>query len=89
VLGLTRALARQLAPEVWVNAIAPGEARTETTFVHYNPETLARKIAGVPAQRWAEPGEYALFVRYLLSPAARLVTGQVLSPNGGEVIAGG
>jgi 3-oxoacyl-[acyl-carrier protein] reductase len=89
VLGLTRALARQLAPEVRVNAIAPGGARTETTLAHYDPETLARKIAGVPAQRWAEPGEYALFVRYLLSPAARLVTGQVLSPNGGEVIAGG
>ncbi|HZU15964.1 MAG TPA: SDR family oxidoreductase [Candidatus Dormibacteraeota bacterium] len=89
VLGLTRALARQLAPEVRVNAIAPGGARTETTLSHYDPETLARKIAGVPAQRWAEPAEYSLFVRYLLSPAARLVTGQVLSPNGGEVIAGG
>lgn len=87
VIGLTRALAHRLAPDVRVNAIAPGGARTEATLRKYDPELLERKIAGVPAGRWAEPEEYATFARFLISSLAEGVSGQVLSPNGGEVIA--
>ncbi|HEX6447401.1 MAG TPA: SDR family oxidoreductase [Streptosporangiales bacterium] len=86
VIGVTRASAHLLAPRVRVNAIAPGGARTEVTLAKYSPELLERKIAGVPAGRWAEPREYAVFSRYLLSRRSAGVTGQVLSPNGGEVI---
>lgn len=89
VIGLTRAFALRLAPHVRVNAIAPGGARTEVTLAKYSPELLERKIAGVPAGRWAEPREYAVFSRYLLSRRSAGVTGQVLSPNGGEVIGQG
>jgi 3-oxoacyl-[acyl-carrier protein] reductase len=87
VVGLTRALAHLLAPDVRVNAIAPGGARTAATLRKYDAELLERKIAGVPAGRWAEPEEYAAFVRHLLSARAEGISGQVFSPNGGEVIA--
>jgi 3-oxoacyl-[acyl-carrier protein] reductase len=49
---------------------------------------MAAKVARVPLGRYAEPREVSYAVAFLASPEADFITGQVLSPNGGEVIVG-
>ena len=53
-----------------------------------NSEILKAKEAKVPLKRYCEPVEIAYAVAYLASPESDFVTGQVISPNGGEVIVG-
>lgn len=83
VIGLTQTLARELSrSRITVNAIAPGFVDTE--MVAAIPERVKEKIlSGIPASRLARPEEIAAAVRYLASPAAAYVTGQVLAVNGG------
>ena len=83
LVGLTRALALELAPRVRVNAIAPGLTGSEMTRAM--PERVLDKlIAASPMRRMAEPGEIADAVAALLSPAMSYVTGQVLLACGGR-----
>lgn len=86
VIGLTRALAREFAPAIRVNAIAPGPVATAML----SPETmsaswLAKELA-IPQQRFAEPDEIAATVLFLASDLSRFYCGQVLGPNGGSVM---
>ncbi len=76
---LTRALARELAPEVRVNAVAPGAILWPPEM----PEALRRTILGrIPLQRTGDPADIAQAVRYLAG--APYVTGQVLRVDGGR-----
>lgn len=87
VIGMTRALARELAPLVRVNAVAPGAVNTAMVAPeHMSAESLAQELA-VPQGRIAEPQEVAATVVFLASELARFYCGQVLSPNGGSVMA--
>jgi 3-oxoacyl-[acyl-carrier protein] reductase len=90
LLGLTKAWAKELAPwNIMVNAIAPGGVITEMVLSQPDIETkMAVKVARVPLGRYAEPREISYAVAFLASPEADFITGQVLSPNGGEVIVG-
>jgi 3-oxoacyl-[acyl-carrier protein] reductase len=90
LLGLTKAWAKELAPwNIHVNAVAPGGVLTEMVLSQPDVEAkMAGKIARVPLGRYAEPREIAYTVAFLASPAADFITGQVISPNGGEVIVG-
>lgn len=73
----TRLLARDLAPRIRVNAVAPG-----LTLPKEGEEAMfERLIAKLPLQHPSEPEEIAQAVAYLLS--APSVTGQVLAVNGG------
>lgn len=83
VIGFTQTLARELIRHhITVNAIAPGFV--DTDMVATIPDRVKEKIlAGVPAARLAKPEEIAAAVRYLVSPDAGYVTGQVLAVNGG------
>jgi 3-oxoacyl-[acyl-carrier protein] reductase len=86
LVGLTRALALELAPRVRVNAIAPGLTGSEMTRAM--PERVLDKlIAASPMRRVAEPAEIADAVAALLSPAMSYVTGQVLLACGGRSLA--
>ncbi len=86
VIGLTRALAREVAPTVRVNAVAPGAVRTAMVSpAHMSAESLAQELA-VPLRRIAEPHEIAATVVFLASDLARFYCGQVLGPNGGSVM---
>jgi 3-oxoacyl-[acyl-carrier protein] reductase len=82
IIGLTRAMALELAPfGIRVNAIAPGP--TDTTMLDgrwRNPEYLA----SIPLGRFGTPDELASSIVGLAE--ATWTTGQVLSPNGGIVI---
>ncbi len=85
VVNLTRALAVEWAPNnVRVNAIAPTWVRTD--FIKPltdNPELLAKMEAMTPLHRIADVEDVVGGVLYLLSPAARMVTGHTLAIDGG------
>jgi 3-oxoacyl-[acyl-carrier protein] reductase len=89
LLGFTKAWAKELAPwNIHVNAVAPGGVKSGGPIKLDSAETLKAKEARVPLKRYCEPVEIAYAVAYLASPEADFVTGQVISPNGGEVIVG-
>ena len=86
LVGMTRALARQLAPRTRVNAIAPGFTDTEMTRAV--PEaTWDRIVSAVPMKRAGRPTEIAEVAAFLASAASSYVTGQVLFVCGGRSIA--
>jgi NAD(P)-dependent dehydrogenase (short-subunit alcohol dehydrogenase family) len=86
LVGMTRALALQLAPNVRVNAIAPSLTASEMTKAM--PEkVLDKMIASIPLGRMAEPEEIAETIVALVSPSAAYVTGQVLVACGGRSLA--
>jgi NAD(P)-dependent dehydrogenase (short-subunit alcohol dehydrogenase family) len=86
LVGLTRALALELAPRVRVNAIAPSLTATEMTLAM--PEQVrAKMIASIPMGRMGEPHEIAETVAALASPATAYVTGQVVVACGGRSLA--
>jgi 3-oxoacyl-[acyl-carrier protein] reductase len=90
LLGLTKAWARELAPwNIHVNAVAPGGVLTDMVLQQPNIETrMAEKIKLVPLGRYADPSEIAATVAFLASSEADFITGQVISPNGGQTIVG-
>ncbi|WP_028060080.1 SDR family oxidoreductase [Candidatus Solirubrobacter pratensis] len=86
LVGMTRALALQLAPRVRVNAIAPSLTASEMTMAM--PEkVLAKMVASIPMGRMGEPSEIAETVAALASPAMAYVTGQVVVACGGRSLA--
>jgi NAD(P)-dependent dehydrogenase (short-subunit alcohol dehydrogenase family) len=86
LVGMTRALALELAPRVRVNAVAPSLTASEMTMAM--PEKVrAKMIASIPMGRMGEPHEIAETVAALASPAMAYVTGQVVVACGGRSLA--
>ena len=95
VAALTRVLANELGPAgIRVNAVAPGVTLTPFSTRHFagddgqvdeerRREWLATMAAKSPLGVVGEPIDQALLVAYLVSDAARFVTGQVVRANGG------
>jgi len=89
LLGLTKAWAKELAPwNIHVNAVAPGGVRSGGPMKLDDSLTLKAKEEQVPLKRYCQPIEISYAVTYLASPEADFVTGQVISPNGGQTIVG-
>jgi 2-hydroxycyclohexanecarboxyl-CoA dehydrogenase len=83
VIGLSKALARELAPTVRVNSVAPGPTDTPLlTDLWRSPGYLAT----LPVRRLSTAAEIAAAVAFLASDEAGFFTGQVVSPNAGTVI---
>ncbi len=81
VIGLTKALAKELAPSgITVNAVAPGAIDTDMMKC-YTEDELRDFVSEIPMGRLGKPEEVAEGVMYLLS--ADYVTGQILSIRGG------
>ena len=86
LVGMTRALALQLAPKVRVNAVAPSLTASEMTLAM--PEkVLSKMIASIPMGRMGEPEEIAGTVAALASKDMAYVTGQVVVACGGRSLA--
>ena len=78
--GATRALARELGRYgITVNAVAPGLIDTDML----PPGMLDATLHDIPLGRVGTPDDVAAAVRYLVSPGAAYVSGQVLGVNGG------
>lgn len=89
LLGLTRAWAKEFAPwNIHVNSVSPGGVRSGGPKKLDTEELLRQKEAKVPLKRYCEPVEMAYAVAFLASSEADFITGQNLSPNGGETIVG-
>ncbi|WP_158926479.1 SDR family NAD(P)-dependent oxidoreductase [Acidisphaera sp. S103] len=82
IVGLTRALSRKLAPDVLVNAIAPGliETKMAAPVVAERGEAYMQEI---PLKRIGKPSEVASVIRFLCSPDASYITGQTITVDGG------
>jgi 2,3-dihydro-2,3-dihydroxybenzoate dehydrogenase len=98
VIQLTRTLALELAEHgIRVNAVCPGTVNTallKQAQAQDGPEVLRHRIygstdtfrPGIPLRQIAEPEDVAAMILFLLSPAARHMTGQSIYVDGGESI---
>src|SRR5262249_13157760 len=84
LLGLTRALARELGPTgIAVNAVAPGLTRTEKAAADLPPENFEAILEDQAIKRTIEPTDIAGAVAFLASDDAAMITGQALRVDGG------
>jgi 3-oxoacyl-[acyl-carrier protein] reductase/pteridine reductase len=83
LLALTRQLALEFAPQVRVNAVAPGPVLPPP---HYSPEKIARAAERTLLGRWGSPADVVGAVLFLIQ--ADYITGDTITVDGGERIAG-
>ena len=83
VLGLTRGLAKELAPTIMVNAICPGAIRTDLTeqLMLARYEQIRQTI---PLKRIGTPDDIAVVVEFLATLDPCFITGEVLDVDGGQ-----
>jgi 3-oxoacyl-[acyl-carrier protein] reductase len=84
VMAFSKSLALSLAPEVRVHCLAPGWIRT-SWGQGASEAWRERVLRETPLRCWGLPEDVAATVRWLASPAARYLTGQVIRINGGAV----
>ena len=86
VIGLTKALAKELAPSgITVNAIAPGIIDT-TMNAGLTVDEISNFVSRVPLGRIGTPDDIAAAALFLASDDADYITGQILGVNGGYVV---
>lgn len=83
IITLTHALALELAPDIAVNAVAPGPVLPPEGS---SPEMTEKVIRQVPLQRWGSPEDIVATVAFLLE-GSDYITGQVICVDGGRLIA--
>jgi NAD(P)-dependent dehydrogenase (short-subunit alcohol dehydrogenase family) len=83
VNSLTKSMARELAPDIRLNVVAPGHIDTPRTNAGRDAAKRARQLAETPMGRYGTPDDVAGAVIYLASPAASWVTGEVIRIAGG------
>ncbi|MEF8783263.1 MAG: SDR family oxidoreductase [Haloarculaceae archaeon] len=81
LVSLTRSHARDFAPVIRVNAVAPGHIETDMT-ADRSPEEKREELEAIPVDRYGQPADIADAVAYLRD--ATFVTGETLNVNGGE-----
>jgi NAD(P)-dependent dehydrogenase (short-subunit alcohol dehydrogenase family) len=89
IVAFTRSLSKQLIKKgIYVNAVAPGPVWTPLIAATFPPDQVAEFGTDVPMGRAAQPSEIAPCYVFLASDDSSYMSGQVLHPNGGEIING-
>src|SRR5258708_32241465 len=83
ILGLTKALAKECAPTVRVNSVAPGPTDTPLLSDEWRSDAY---LATLPARKLTRPEAVGQTIAFLASDEARFFTGQGISPNSGAAI---
>lgn len=84
LIHLTRGLAKELAPRIRVNAVAPGYVRTDLNKSAWENESFNGRIKKMtPMSRWGDPEDVARVVKFLLSPENSFITGETVVVDGG------
>ncbi|MHA1600702.1 MAG: SDR family NAD(P)-dependent oxidoreductase [Alphaproteobacteria bacterium] len=86
ILGLTRSWAREFAPDILVNSVAPGPVDTPMLSIDSMSPEWRDKETDIPLGRVGRPEEIASVIAFLAGPEATFITGQTFSPNGGAVM---
>lgn len=89
ITSFTRALSKQLAEKkIRVNAVAPGPIWTPLIVATFDEEKVSKFGQSVPMKRAGQPSEVGPAYVFLASEDASYFSGQILHPNGGEVVNG-
>ena len=86
VIGLVRALSRECAPGILVNAVAPGPVDTPMLDLPNMPPDVLMQELDNPLARIGQPEEIAAAILFLAGPDGTLMTGQTICPSGGAVM---
>ena len=85
IMSFSKSLAREVAPEIRVNILAPGFI--DTAFGQESGDAWRREVESrTPLRRWGTPDDIAAAALFLASDEARFLTGQMLMVNGGVVM---
>lgn len=89
IVGFTRSLSSNLVEKgIRVNAVAPGPIWTPLIASSFDSKKVAKHGSDVPMKRAGEPAEVAPSYLFLACSDSSYITGQVLHPNGGEIVNG-
>jgi len=84
VLGLAKAMARELGPDnIRVNCVTPGLIVTDINIGKIPPEKEREILAGIPLSRLGRPQDVANIFLFLASDLSAYTTGAVIDVNGG------
>ena len=87
VIGLSRSCARRYTDQgIRINVVAPGLVDSPFVEPDRRMGKLQKGIEKIPLGRMGTPGEIAALVAFLCGPDAQFIAGQVISPNGGQLI---
>ncbi len=89
IVSFTRSLSSNLVEKgIRVNAVAPGPIWTPLIAASFDKQKVAKHGSDVPMKRAGEPNEVAPSFLFLACSDSSYITGQVLHPNGGEIVNG-
>ena len=89
IISFTRSLSANLVDKgIRVNAVAPGPIWTPLIVASFDKQKVAKHGSDVPMKRAGEPAEVAPAYLFLASEDSSYITGQVIHPNGGEIVNG-
>jgi 3-oxoacyl-[acyl-carrier protein] reductase len=83
---LTKAWAREFAPDILVNAVAPGPVDTDMLDLNSMSPEWREKEEAIPLRRVGQPEEIAALALFLAGPGASFMTGQIVGANGGSAM---
>lgn len=84
LVGLTFTVAREAAADgVTCNGIAPAYVMSKMVTEQLSDEQRRDRLAAIPVRRFCQPEEVAHTVRFLVSPLAAFITGEIVDMNGG------
>ena len=85
LVGMMRSLARKEAPNILINAVAPGFIDTSMPQQIIQKRGLDTVMAEIPLKRLGHPSEVSSVIRFLLSSESSYVTGQLINVDGGII----